>query len=194
MITKSVDKETASVGDELSYEIEVKTVGGIVENAQVSDTKMPEGAPIDFESISIEIDGERLDAPVESDGNTFSAAIGALQEGSTATITFKASLEDESLEGTKFSNRATLSSPSLGDDRFAHAVVSVEADADPEQPASEQPDPEQHPGTKAKGTLGKTGDVVLSTAMKALPVVAMLALAAGALALAKRAAQRRRRF
>ena len=194
VITKSVDKETVSVGDELSYEIEVKAVGGAIENAQVNDTKMPEGAPIDFESISIEVDGERLDAPVESDGNTFSAAIGTLQEGSTATITFKASLEDESLEGTKFSNRATLSSPSLEDDRLAHAVVSVEADADPEQPASEQPDPEQQPGTKAKGTLGKTGDVVLSTAMKALPVVATLALAAGALALAKRAAQRRQRF
>ncbi len=190
--TKSVDKETAAIGDALSYEIEVRAVGGTVADAEVSDTKMPEGAPIDFESISVEVDGTHVDVPIESDGNTFSASIGTLQDGSTAKITFAASLEDESLAGTKFSNRATLSSPSLEDDRLAHAVVSVEAGLD--DPEAPEPAPEQQPETKAKGTLGKTGDAALSTAMKALPVVAALAVAAAAIALAKRAMQRRRRF
>ncbi len=189
VITKSVDRETAHVKDTLAFEIEVKAVGGPLENVSISDTKMPDGAPIDFGSISAEVDGVRIDAPIESDGNAFSAAIGTLNEGGTATISFEASLEDESLAGTKFSNRATLSSPSLEDDRLAHAVVSVEAEADPDQPASDQ-----GPGAETKGTLGKTGDAVLSTALKALPVVAALAIAATALALAKRASLKRRRF
>ena len=188
VIVKSVDKEVASIGEELAYEIEARAVGGAVADVRIDDTKLPEGVPIDFESISIEIDGARIDAPIESDGNAFSATVGTLPEGSTATISFKALLEDESLAGTKFSNRATLSSPSLEDDKVAHAVISVESESEPDQPATGQ-----QPKEKAGSALGKTGDFALSAALKTLPVVAALAFAATVFSLAKRTVSKRRR-
>lgn len=187
VVIKTVDREKAALGDTLSFEIKAQAVGGEVADVRISDTKMPDGAPIDFESIAVSIDGARIDAPIESDGNAFAVEIGTLAKGSTATVSFCASIEDEALAGTKFSNRATLSSPSLDDERIAHAVVTIAGEKDAVAPGSSQT------GSKAKGTLGKTGDAIAGVAMKALPLVAILALTATAIAMKRRGALKRRR-
>ena len=187
-LVKTIDKEAAAVGEQVIFTIEATAIGGTVENALVTDSKMPAGAPIDFDSIQVAVDGKPIEAALDSDGNAFSAFIGMLQKGSTATITFAARIEDEALAGTKFSNRATLTSPSLEDARVAHAIVNV----------TENDDPGNNPvntgaETGGKAKLGKTGDELMGLALKALPalLVATAALGIGALALRERRARKR---
>ena len=186
-LTKSVDRENAAVGERIGFTIEATAVGGAVESVLVADTKMPSGAPIDLGSIQVAIDGKPVDAALESDGNTFSAFIGALEKGSTATITFAADIADEALAGTKFSNRAVLTSPSLEDARIAHAIVNVDEGAQPIVGSGGST-------TKGKG-LGKTGDELMGFALKMIPALMISAgaigIGAGALALRKRKAGRR---
>ena len=186
-LVKSVDRENAAVGERIGFTIEATAVGGTVESALVADTKMPGGAPIDFDSIHVAIDGKPVDAALESDGNTFSAFIGTLEKGSTATITFAADIADEALAGTKFSNRAVLTSPSLEDARIAHAIVNVDEGAQPIVDSGSST-------TRGKG-LGKTGDELMGFALKMIPVLMVSAgaigIGAGALALRKRKAGRR---
>lgn len=186
-LTKSVDRENAAVGERIGFTIEATAVGGTVESVLVADTKMPGGAPIDFDSIHVAIDGKPVDAALESDGNTFSAFIGTLEKESTATITFAADIADEALAGTKFSNRAVLTSPSLEDARIAHAIVNVDEGAQPIVNSGGST-------TRGKG-LGKTGDELMGFALKMIPVIMVSAgaigIGAGALALRKRKAGRR---
>lgn len=186
-LTKSVDRENAAVGERIGFTIEATAVGGTVESVLVADTKMPGGAPIDFDSIQVAIDGKPVDAALESDGNTFSAFIGTLEKGSTATITFAADIADEALAGTKFSNRAVLTSPSLEDARIAHAIVNIDEGAQPIVNSGGST-------TRGKG-LGKTGDELMGFALKMIPVLMVSAgaigIGAGALALRKRKAGRR---
>ena len=186
-LTKSVDRENAAVGERIGFTIEATAVGGAVESVLVADTKMPSGAPIDLGSIQVAIDGKPVDAALESDGNTFSAFIGTLEKGSTATITFAADIADEALAGTKFSNRAVLTSPSLEDARIAHAIVNVDEGAQPIVGSGGST-------TKGKG-LGKTGDELMGFALKMIPALMISAgaigIGAGALALRKRKAGRR---
>ena len=186
-LTKSVDRENAAVGERIGFTIEATAVGGAVESVLVADTKMPSGAPIDLGSIQVAIDGKPVDAALESDGNTFSAFIGTLEKGSTATITFAADIADEALAGTKFSNRAVLTSPSLEDARIAHAIVNVDEGAQPIVGSGGST-------TKGKG-LGKTGDELMGFALKIIPALMVSAgaigIGAGALALRKRKAGRR---
>ena len=186
-LTKSVDRENAAVGERIGFTIEATAVGGTVESVLVADTKMPGGAPIDFDSIQVAIDGKPVDAALESDGNTFSAFIGTLEKESTATITFAADIADEALAGTKFSNRAVLTSPSLEDARIAHAIVNVDEGAQPIVNSGGST-------TRGKG-LGKTGDELMGFALKMIPVLMVSAgaigIGAGALALRKRKAGRR---
>ena len=186
-LTKSVDRESAAVGERIGFTIEATAVGGMVESVLVADTKMPSGAPIDLGSIQVAIDGKPVDAALESDGNTFSAFIGTLEKGSTATITFAADIADEALAGTKFSNRAVLTSPSLEDARIAHAIVNVDEGAQPIVGSG---------GSTTKGRgLGKTGDELMGFALKMIPALMISAgaigIGAGALALRKRKAGRR---
>ena len=186
-LTKSVDRENAAVGERIGFTIEATAVGGAVESVLVADTKMPSGAPIDLGSIQVAIDGKPVDAALESDGNTFSAFIGTLEKGSTATITFAADIADEALAGTKFSNRAVLTSPSLEDARIAHAIVNIDEGAQPIVDSGGST-------TRGKG-LGKTGDELMGFALKMIPVLMVSAgaigIGAGALALRKRKAGRR---
>ena len=172
-LVKSVDRERAAVGERI----------GLL----VADTKMPSGASIDFDSMQVAIDGKPVDAALESDGNTFSALIGTLEKGSTATITFAADIADETLAGTKFSNRAVLTSPSLEDARIAHAIVNVDEGAQPIVDSGGST-------TRGKG-LGKTGDALMGFALKIIPVLMVSAgaigIGAGALVLRKRKAGRR---
>ena len=186
-LVKSVDRENAAVGERIGFTIEATAVGGTVESVLVADTKMPGGAPIDFDSIQVAIDGKPVDAALESDGNTFSAFIGTLEKESTATITFAADIADEALAGTKFSNRAVLTSPSLEDARIAHAIVNVDEGAQPIVDSGSST-------TRGKG-LGKTGDELMGFALKMIPVLMISAgaigIGAGALALRKRKAGRR---
>ncbi|WP_297148402.1 isopeptide-forming domain-containing fimbrial protein [uncultured Ellagibacter sp.] len=186
-LVKSVDRESAAIGERIGFTIEATAVGGTVESVLVADTKMPGGAPIDFDSIHVAIDGKPVDAALESDGNTFSAFIGTLEKGSTATITFAADIADEALAGTKFSNRAVLTSPSLEDARIAHAIVNVDEGAQPIVNSGGST-------TRGKG-LGKTGDELMGFALKMIPVLMVSAgaigIGAGALALRKRKAGRR---
>lgn len=186
-LVKSVDRESAAVGERIGFTIEATAVGGTVESVLVADTKMPSGVPIDFDSIQVAIDGKPVDAALESDGNTFSALIGTLEKGSTATITFAADIADEALAGTKFSNRAVLTSPSLEDARIAHAIVNVDEGAQPIVDSGGST-------TRGKG-LGKTGDELMGFALKMIPVLMVSAgaigIGAGALALRKRKAGRR---
>ena len=186
-LVKSVDRESAAVGERIGFTIEATAIGGTVESVLVADTKMPSGAPIDFDSIQVAIDGKPVDAALESDGNTFSALIGTLEKGSTATITFAADIADEALAGTKFSNRAVLTSPSLEDARIAHAIVNVDEGAQPIVDSGGST-------TRGKG-LGKTGDELMGFALKMIPVLMVSAgaigIGAGALALRKRKAGRR---
>ena len=186
-LTKSVDRENAAAGERIGFTIEATAVGGAVESVLVADTKMPSGAPIDFDSIQVAIDGKPVDAALESDGNTFSAFIGTLEKGSTATITFAADIADEALAGTKFSNRAVLTSPSLENARIAHAIVNVDEGAQPIVGSGGST-------TKGKG-LGKTGDELMGFALKMIPALMISAgaigIGAGALALRKRKAGRR---
>ena len=186
-LTKSVDRENAAAGERIGFTIEATAVGGAVESVLVADTKMPSGAPIDFDSIQVAIDGKPVDAALESDGNTFSAFIGTLEKGSTATITFAADIADEALAGTKFSNRAVLTSPSLEDARIAHAIVNIDEGAQPIVDSGGST-------TRGKG-LGKTGDELMGFALKMIPALMISAgaigIGAGALALRKRKAGRR---
>lgn len=186
-LVKSVDRESAAVGERIGFTIEATAIGGTVESVLVADTKMPSGAPIDFDSIQVAIDGKPVDAALESDGNTFSALIGTLEKGSTATITFAADIADEALTGTKFSNRAVLTSPSLEDARIAHAIVNVDEGARPIVDSGGST-------TRGKG-LGKTGDELMGFALKIIPMLMVSAgaigIGAGALALRKRKTGRR---
>ena len=186
-LVKSVDRENAAVGERIGFTIEATAVGGTVESVLVADTKMPGGAPIDFDSIQVAIDGKPVDAALESDGNTFSAFIGTLEKGSTATIAFAADITDKELAGTKFSNRAVLTSPSLEDARIAHAIVNVDEGAQLIVDSGDS-------ATKGKG-LGKTGDELMGFALKMIPALMVSAgaigIGAGALALRKRKAGRR---
>ena len=186
-LVKSVDRESAAVGERIGFTIEATAIGGTVDSVLVADTKMPSGAPIDFDSIQVAIDGKPVDAALESDGNTFSALIGTLEKGSTATITFAADIADEALAGTKFSNRAVLTSPSLEDARIVHAIVNVDEGAQPIVDSGGST-------TRGKG-LGKTGDELMGFALKIIPVLMVSAgaigIGAGALALRKRKAGRR---
>lgn len=183
-LVKSIDRETVAIGERATFTIEATAIGNDVENVLISDMKMPSGAPIDFDSIQIAVDGKPIDAALESDGNTFSVFLGTLEKGSTATITFDADIVDEALAGTKFSNRATLISPSLEDARIAHAIVNVVENNGPTDGING--------GTSKGKSLGKTGDELMSFALKMLPFLMASAAALGVGTFAYRKRVRRR--
>ena len=201
VLVKTVDNENPKEGDIVQFEITATAQGGEVVNATIGDTKMPEGAPIDFDSIRIAVNGESVERTISHEGNTFSIPLGTLAEGDVATIAFAAAIEDPALAGTMFSNRATLTSESLDDARIAHATLSVKAAADangPEDPddpaAPDNATSPQKTASKAGGVLGKTGDAVAGAIKAALALAALGAVGAGATVLARRRKARRGRI
>lgn len=114
-LVKSADKDTAHVGDTVTYTI-TATANSDAENVVIGDTSMPAGMPIDLDAISVTFNGraqDDVDATIV--GNGFEIPFGDLLEGDEVVITYTADVEDASLAGTTVDNVAVLTSDDLDD-------------------------------------------------------------------------------
>ncbi|MDJ1649858.1 MULTISPECIES: isopeptide-forming domain-containing fimbrial protein [Gordonibacter] len=138
-LVKSADKDTAHVGDTVTYTI-TAVANADAENVRIGDTSMPAGMPIDLDAISVTFNGRaQEDVGATIIGNGFEIPFGDLLEGDEIVIGYTADVEDASLAGTTVDNVAVLDSDDL--DEPLEAVESVDVVGDVDAP----PEPESPP-------------------------------------------------
>lgn len=162
LLDKSADKETAAVGDEVSYRITTTVKAGEATDVVISDNSLPDGMPIDTDSITLKIDGaEAGDLEPAIEGNGFSFSLAALDEGSVAEIACTARVEDEDLAETDVVNTAILTAAELDEPLSDDALVEIVANEQPATPpATPTPDAQDTPPSAPapSGKFVKTGD------------------------------------
>lgn len=137
--------------------------GGIV-NVVISDNSLPEGMPIDFESITARVNGatvERFEPSIE--GNGFSARFEALRVGDCVEITYDARANDASIAGSTVVNTAVLTADNLEKPLSDDARVAIASEEQAETPPAQEPSPDKGsapPESPAGGKFVKTGDIV----------------------------------
>ncbi len=201
-LEKSVDKNEVPVGDAATYFIRASIEDADVANIVISDDSLPEGMPIDADSIKVLLNGkaaENIEPTIE--GNGFSASFDKLHDGDTVEITYAARVEDKTLAGTDVVNTALLTADELDKPLSDDAVVTVPPIEDDAKPA-ENPDdkpaaapiastaPDEPTATPPNspavpGKFIKTGDATM-TIVAGTVGAALLAAAAAAIALRRR--------
>lgn len=197
-LEKSVDKDEVPVGESAAYLVRATVEDAGVTDVVISDNSLPEGMPIDAESIEVLVDDEpdeTLEPTVEDNG--FSVAIDELPEGSMIEIAYTARVEDEALAGTDVVNTVLLTADELdkplGDDAVV-TVLPIEDDAGPDDKPAATPiapaAPDEPAGTPpsspaAPGKFIKTGDATMAIVAGTVGA-ALLAAAAAAIALKRR--------
>ncbi len=197
-LEKSVDKDEVPVGESAAYLVRATVEDAGVTDVVISDNSLPEGMPIDAESIEVLVDDkpdETLEPTVEDNG--FSVAIDELPEGSMVEIAYTARVEDETLAGTNVVNTVLLTADELDKPLSDDAVVTVppiEDDAGPDDEPAATPivpaAPDEPAGTPpsspaAPGKFIKTGDATMAIVAGTIGA-ALLAAAAAAFALKRR--------
>ncbi|MDO4442295.1 MAG: isopeptide-forming domain-containing fimbrial protein [Slackia sp.] len=187
-LTKDADAEEAAVGDVVTYRIVAAITQSGATNVVISDDSLPEGMPIDPESITARVNGEALpDFEPALEGNGFSARFTSLNDGDLVEITYSAQVKDENLVGTTVVNTAVLTADELEKPLSDEASVDVSpASQDAVPPAADAPDsPASTGGPAPAGKFVKTGDAI-NAYLPWVLAVAGIAVAALVVAAAKR--------
>lgn len=197
-LEKSVDKDEAPVGGDVAYLVRATVEDADATNVVISDDSLPEGMPIDAESIEVMLNGKAAkDVEPAIKDNGFSVAFDTLHDGDTVEITYTALVEDEALAGTDVVNTALLTADELDKPLSSEAVVAIAELVDDEKPddkpaaapsAPVAPDkpadaPPSSPATPGK--FIKTGDATMALIAGTVGT-ALLAAAAAAIALKRK--------
>ena len=113
-VTKTADKETANVGDKLTYTVKVGNGDGAVyeiENAKMVDTISTE---FDFVDGSVQVDGKSYPYSYDNASRKLSVQIGNLKPNTARTVTFAVTV-DKSAYGKTVHNTAVLSGDNIKD-------------------------------------------------------------------------------
>lgn len=113
-VTKTADKETANVGDKLTYTVKVGNGDGAVyeiENAKMADT-IP--AEFDFVDGSVQVDGKSYPYSYDNESRKLTAFIGNLKPNAARTVTFAVTV-NKSAYGKTVHNTAVLSGDNIKD-------------------------------------------------------------------------------
>ena len=113
-VTKTADKETANVGDKLTYTVKVGNGDGAVyeiENAKMTDT-IP--AELDFVDGSVQVDGKSYPYSYDNASRKLSVVIGNLKPNAACTVTFAVTV-NKSAYGKTVHNTAVLSGDNIKD-------------------------------------------------------------------------------
>ena len=181
-----------------AYLVRATVEGAGITDVVISDNSLPEGMPIDAESIEVLI-GDEPDEALEptTEDNGFSVAIDELPEGSVVEVAYSARVEDEALAGTDVVNTVLLTADELDKPLSDDAVMTVppvEGDAGPDDKRAAVPiapaAPDEPAGTPpsspaAPGKFIKTGDATM-TIVAGTVGAALLAAAAAAFALKRK--------
>lgn len=113
-VTKTADKETANVGDKITYTVKVGNGDGAVyeiENAKMADT-IP--AEFDFVDGSVQVDGKSYPYSYDNASRKLSVVIGNLKPNAARTVTFAVTV-NKSAYGKTVHNTAVLSGDNIKD-------------------------------------------------------------------------------
>lgn len=113
-VTKTADKETANVGDKITYTVKVGNGDGAVyeiENAKMADT-IP--AEFDFVDGSVQVDGKSYPYSYDNASRKLSVFIGNLKPNAARTVTFAVTV-GKSAYGKTVHNTAVLSGDNIMD-------------------------------------------------------------------------------
>ena len=113
-VTKTADKETANVGDKITYTVKVGNGDGAVyeiENAKMADT-IP--AELDFVDGSMQVDGKSYPYNYDNTSRKLSVQIGNLKPNAARTVTFAVTV-NKSAYGKTVHNTAVLSGDNIKD-------------------------------------------------------------------------------
>lgn len=113
-VTKTADKETANVGDKITYTVKVGNGDGAVyeiENAKMADT-IP--AELDFVDGSVQVDGKSYPYSYDNTSRKLSVQIGNLKPNAARTVTFAVTI-NKSAYGKTVHNTAVLSGDNIKD-------------------------------------------------------------------------------
>lgn len=113
-VTKTADKETANVGDKITYTVKVGNGDGAVyeiENAKMADT-IP--AEFDFVDGSMQVDGKSYPYNYDNTSRKLSVQIGNLKPNAARTVTFAVTV-NKSAYGKTVHNTAVLSGDNIKD-------------------------------------------------------------------------------
>ena len=125
-VTKTADKETANVGDKITYTVKVGNGDGAVyeiENAKMADT-IP--AEFDFVDGSVQVDGKSYPYSYDNASRKLSVVIDNLKPNAARTVTFAVTV-GKSAYGKTVHNIAVLSGDNIkdteGKDKIGRAHV-----------------------------------------------------------------------
>ena len=113
-VTKTADKETANVGDKITYTVKVGNGDGAVyeiENAKMADT-IP--AEFDFVDGSVQVDGKSYPYSYDNASRKLSVVIGNLKPNAARTVTFAVTVHKLAY-GKTVHNTAVLSGDNIKD-------------------------------------------------------------------------------
>lgn len=113
-VTKTADKETANVGDKITYTVKVGNGDGAVyeiENAKMADT-IP--AEFDFVDGSVQVDGKSYPYSYDNTSRKLTVSIGDLKPNAARTVTFAVTV-NKSAYGKTVHNTAVLSGDNIKD-------------------------------------------------------------------------------
>lgn len=113
-VTKTADKETANVGDKLTYTVKVGNGDGAVyeiENAKMVDTISTE---FDFVDGSVQVDGKSYPYSYDNASRKLSVQIGNLKPNTARTVTFAVTVGKPAY-GKTVHNTAVLSGDNIKD-------------------------------------------------------------------------------
>ena len=113
-VTKTADKETAEVGDKLTYTVTLGNAEGAVyeiENASMTDV-IP--AELDFEDGSVQMDGKTADYSYDNASGTLTVPLDSIAAAAEKTVTFSVTVNDTAYGKTVY-NTAVLSGDNIPD-------------------------------------------------------------------------------
>ena len=123
---KRVDRETARVGDTVTYELVASIADNPAHDVTLSDVSLPAGMPVDLRGIELEVNGTDVeDFGMDVKGNGFVVRLGSLGVGDVVKVTYKAEVRDEKLAGISVVNTALLDSSSLDEPLRDDAHVTI---------------------------------------------------------------------
>ena len=117
----------------MAYTVTIRAAEDL-EDATLSDTGLPDGVRIAGDSLRVSVNGEEREglSPIV-DGTSITLELGALDAGDEVTLSYRASVTDESLAGETLVNMALLESASLDEPLDATATVDVVAAGEPDR-------------------------------------------------------------
>ena len=113
-VTKTADKETAEVGDKLTYTVTLGNAEGAVyeiENASMTDM-IP--AALDFEDGSVQLDGATTNYSFDNASRTLTVPLDSIAAAAEKTVTFSVTVNDTAY-GKAVYNTAVLSGDNIPD-------------------------------------------------------------------------------